>query len=967
MATYSPLNIRDLHLLQEQQQQSNDALLTSSSIDKDICSSCGQSGSIENSNVELKLLPCLHSFCLSCLQRRVSRLSNTGVLTLSCPSCNRDVRLDNEDGLNSLPSHLMLRDYFAEVVACRSSTINNNIDHLSLISSPLPTQQNILSSSQHKVLPSTMACSSPNFTHSHFRGISAGQITYEQSTSAIATNGRVNNNNNNFRRGSGSAIYECGACDEGDTATHACRQCQELLCDHCTLAHQRVTLTKEHEIKNLIHNKILTQQLPLADTLASANRRGSDFYNQPVDHLSTEALPGGLSSFSSNSIVSPGSLASSLSHIGLNISGENPRRGSIHSRPQQHHFQSSIQPPTTTSTNRSPLYCELHRREYAVYCNTCLIPACPDCVNADHSGHNIGYIHASTASELGSTATTTINVTNNNYHVSSDKAFRKMLMESRVEIKAMEDALISVKGMADEVEGKSIKVIADVKATIKRHTKALEEREKELLRRIECIRQVKGKALQLQLEHLKIALSKLKIATDSSEFALDRNSDVSELNEARENVLNTLQDVRNSRHILHPCEDDSILFTPPDSALQTALHSMGIISSSAYPPLCTAIGEGLRRGIRGKALMFTVIAKDHQGNNRCVGGDNVRVIIKAPDGRQIIGEIYDRQNGNYSVTYRPHVEGEHNVYATIRGQPIMDSPFTLLVKSGRNYVNIGKPLFQFGSEGEDGGQLCRPWGVCCDREGNIIVADRSNNRIQIFDSKGGFKHKFGSAGSRNGQFDRPAGVCVDNQGRVIVADKDNHRIQVFKLDGTFVLKFGERGSKPGQFTYPWDCAANSEGQILVSDTRNHRVQLFSPEGIFINKYGFDGSFWKHFDSPRGVAFNHEGHMVVTDFNNHRLLVIHQDFQTARFLGTEGENNGQFLRPQGVVIDHEGNIIVADSRNHRIQIFQANGNFLCKFGTYGFGEGQLDRPSGICVTPEGIILVVDFGNNRIQAF
>ena len=58
------------------------------------------------------------------------------------------------------------------------------------------------------------------------------------------------------------------------------------------------------------------------------------------------------------------------------------------------------------------------------------------------------------------------------------------------------------------------------------------------------------------------------------------------------------------------------------------------------------------------------------------------------------------------------------------------------------------------------------------------MADRSNNRIQIFNPDGSFYHMFGSPGSRPSQFDRPAGVAVDNKGHIIVVDKDNHRVQV---------------------------------------------------------------------------------------------------------------------------------------------------------------------------------------------
>ena len=48
-----------------------------------------------------------------------------------------------------------------------------------------------------------------------------------------------------------------------------------------------------------------------------------------------------------------------------------------------------------------------------------------------------------------------------------------------------------------------------------------------------------------------------------------------------------------------------------------------------------------------------------------------------------------------------------------------------------HFRTIGKQLFEFGGEGSDDGKLCRPWGVSCSREGFILVANRSNNRIEV--------------------------------------------------------------------------------------------------------------------------------------------------------------------------------------------------------------------------------------------
>jgi len=851
----------------------------------------------------VKVLPCLHSFCLNCLEEKVSR-SLLGDLQLHCPTCRREVKLfDNGlENLPSIPSSTFMQDIFPDVIG-RDAT-NNTTN-----STPNPFQLGL----------------------SGLGGLPLPEQTQSQ-------------------RSTYTPFPECRNCDEGTAANSLCRQCNEYLCEKCVIAHNRVRLTKEHTIVPFpsFHDA-------LRSALVASEPNGDHYTTyKPQTGLPFQSQQGAISFQSHQKMhFTPSSNDKFQAHnenrplATLPTSTTFQRQISLpHSRSDSSSSISNTASPTQTKRNG---ICDVHGIEISTFCSSCHTHVCRDCYQLEHKIHDLVYMLSDCGQSLNAEAT-----------------FRKLMSESLNELKSMEEALSKVQTMKDLVEIRCKSILAEVRTTMKRHMAALEEREREVLRRVEQIRMVKGKALSNQLEQLQMLQKSTRMICDSSRSTVEKGTEKEMQEEARK-LTKLLQEIEEERSLFQPCEDDAVLFTPPDPALQTAIASLGTISSSAYPPLCSAVGEGLLRAIRNKVGMFTVIAKDHQSSNRCIGGDIVRVIVQDPNGRRFPGEVFDRQNGNYSVTYRPQVEGEHLIYATIRGQSIMGSPFKVNVRQGRNYSGVGQCCLQFGSEGENDGQLCRPWGVCTDKDGNIIVADRSNNRIQIFDCKGTYRYKFGSAGSRNGQFDRPAGVCVDNQNRIIVADKDNHRIQVFKMDGTFVLKFGERGSKNGQFTYPWDTAANSEGRILVSDTRNHRVQLFSPDGTFINKYGFEGPLWKHFDSPRGVAFNHEGHMVVTDFNNHRLLVIHQDFQTARFLGSEGNNNGQFLRPQGVAIDHEGNIIVADSRNHRIQIFQPNGSFLCKFGMCGKAPGQMDRPSGICVTPEGMILVVDFGNNRIQGF
>ena len=61
---------------------------------------------------------------------------------------------------------------------------------------------------------------------------------------------------------------------------------------------------------------------------------------------------------------------------------------------------------------------------------------------------------------------------------------------------------------------------------------------------------------------------------------------------------------------------------------------------------------------------------------------------------------------------------------------------------------------------------------------------------------------------------------------LLVCDKDNHRIQVFELDGKFVEKFGTEGSKLGEFNKPFSVTVLRNDQIVVCENPKSRIQIF---------------------------------------------------------------------------------------------------------------------------------------------
>ena len=133
----------------------------------------------------------------------------------------------------------------------------------------------------------------------------------------------------------------------------------------------------------------------------------------------------------------------------------------------------------------------------------------------------------------------------------------------------------------------------------------------------------------------------------------------------------------------------------------------------------------------------------------------------------------------------------------------------------------GQFLSKFGTEGS----FIRPFH-CIQHDNYLIVSDKGDHSVKLFDRKGNFLYKFGKKGNVYGKFNEPHCLFVNKAGHLMVCDTGNHRIQVFDLSGKFVAKFGKKGSGMGEFNTPVSAAVLSDGKIIVTDFFNHRVQLF---------------------------------------------------------------------------------------------------------------------------------------------
>ena len=156
----------------------------------------------------------------------------------------------------------------------------------------------------------------------------------------------------------------------------------------------------------------------------------------------------------------------------------------------------------------------------------------------------------------------------------------------------------------------------------------------------------------------------------------------------------------------------------------------------------------------------------------------------------------------------------------------VDSKGNIIVAdTGNKSMKIFSPDGHYLSKFRGEGSFTSPIH-CIQYEKYLIVSDSEEHCIKVFDRNGNFLYKFGKRGKGNGEFNNPRCLSINKAGHVMVCDASNHRVQVFELSGKFITKFGSQGVSKGEFDMPIATAVLSDGRIVVSDFYNHRIQIF---------------------------------------------------------------------------------------------------------------------------------------------
>jgi DNA-binding beta-propeller fold protein YncE len=202
-------------------------------------------------------------------------------------------------------------------------------------------------------------------------------------------------------------------------------------------------------------------------------------------------------------------------------------------------------------------------------------------------------------------------------------------------------------------------------------------------------------------------------------------------------------------------------------------------------------------------------------------------------------------------------------------------------------------------------------------------------------------------------------VAVAQDGNLLICDFGNNRIQEFDRDLRFVRQWGQRGEGYGEFKDPCGIAVGPSGEVFVADTWNHRVQVFSPTHAYVRD-------WGGFFSPRGIAVDSSGRVFVADSGKNRVVRFSSSGEKEAEWGTKGSAQGQFAEPIGITTDAAGHVYVCDNGNARLQVFSRDGTFVSSFSVPGWQSKAFSEPN-VAVDAKGTIWVTVPTEREVRAY
>ncbi len=250
---------------------------------------------------------------------------------------------------------------------------------------------------------------------------------------------------------------------------------------------------------------------------------------------------------------------------------------------------------------------------------------------------------------------------------------------------------------------------------------------------------------------------------------------------------------------------------------------------------------------------------DRCAANSCEGSALAPIFEFAPSGKML-------RNFGAGLFVFPHsitFDQDGNFWVTDQGRNGKGDQVFKFNPDGKILMTLGKA----GVPGDGPDTFNQPNAVAIAPNGDLFISDghnvgRGNARVVKFTKDGKFIKQWGGHGSGHGQFEMPHALAFDSKGRLFVADRGNNRIQIFDQDGNYLAEWK-------QFSRPSGMYIDKKDTIYVADSESTDKDGYGnnpgwKRGMRVGS-AKDGSVWAFIPDPSpGIATTTAAEGVAAD-------------------------------------------------------------------------------------------------------
>ena len=550
------------------------------------------------------------------------------------------------------------------------------------------------------------------------------------------------------------------------------------------------------------------------------------------------------------------------------------------------------------------------RKTLEYYCQKCKVCICHKCGLVDHSQHTM--VEIKQASEQQKIQIMEV----------LEKVKRKVIL--------CEKEITRHRGFFEESKETIATARNSVRTTVAELAQVLNEHQSAMMSELDDIYEAQERAYATQKRQCELFVSQLKRTVEYAEEILRRNIGPEILQE-QQVVIKRCNDLlkTKTREVYKPLLMD---YVTNEEALQNVKCILfGRVTFRNDYSSRSVVSGLLEAGASRPSFSFDI-------RDSGEATTSMRTPASSEELENFIAGSKDRRYANPVI---PRGIGQHKQGAPMNWTPLTSSPV--------QYESV----FSFGSPGKEQGKFDWPQCIAVNsRTGNVAVADRDNDRVQIFDAGGKFLTEFGRKGTGSERLCKPRSVAFAKSGGIIVVH--SKKLSLFSEAGQFI----EHIINP-HLKQPWSVSVAPTGHVVVCDEGDKLIKLLSPDWTELQQ---------SFNAPGGdmslFTVYHQEKLFVSYHNADCVSVFNVGATLLYSIGREGSGDGQLSYPAGLAIDRFNNLVVCDYGNGRLQVFTPDGKFLNKM------EGSvthLGSPWSVAVSTDGRVFVTDLDKDCVHAF